>query len=335
MIELVDQISFQATSWLQAAYIAMSVIFSGPILTLTVTLFLVLWGYSIMSGRTQTLWVDFVGKAAVIVIVLLGVTNAGYFNSILKVFFLQWPDDMASDLIELTGGFGVGSVRSGLETCYEEAFKAAETIWDEAGITDVLLNLLGIIIIIAMTCFVGYACFLIALAKVATCILLALTPLMFLSLLFPLTRSIFERWMGMLFNYFFIVLLVYVILSFITDIAQQTAFEVSSAVERDGDGTPALLAISKFLALCTIGFLLLIQTFVIASALGGGVALNTLGAAGMAFSALRNRFSPSQKRYTSGGPGFEGRTRTALGDVRRAARAFGYKRDRDGQEQKS
>lgn len=333
MIELVDHIVGSATSWLQAAYIAMSVIFSGPILTLTVTLFLVLWGYNIMSGRSQTLWVDFIGKAAIIVIVLLGVTNAGYFNSILRVFFLQWPDQIASSLIELTGGYGIEDVRNGLETCYAETFKAAETIWDEAGITDVLLNLLGILIIVAMTCFVGYACFLIALAKVACCILLALTPLMFLTLLFPLTRSIFERWLGMLFNYFFIVLLVYVILSFITDISQQTAFEVSAAVERDGDGSPALQAISKFLALCTIGFLLLIQTFVIASALGGGVALNTLGAAGMAAAAIRNRFRPAQQRYTSGGSGFEGRTRTPLGDLRRAARAFGYKRDRDGQEQ--
>ncbi len=333
MIDLVDQITAAAISWLLSAYMAMhDAVLGGnvPLLTLCVTLFVALYGWGIWSGRLSASIPEISGRLAILVIVFLGVTDVGYFNSILRVFFLNVPDGIANALV---GAGGTNDVRLALDQCFDSAFRAASAIWGHAGWTDILLNLLGILIIVAVTVFVGYACFLLALSKVATCILLALTPLMFIGLLFPLTRTIFERWLGLLFNFWFVPILTFLVLSFVVHVTQDAAQQVEIAFETTG-GHGAMNVVARFLGCCAIAFLLLLQVMLMASTLGGGVALSTMGAAGAAGAWMRNRFFPGAKRYTGGGQGFEGRTRTATGDMRRVARTFGYKRDRDGRSPK-
>jgi type IV secretion system protein VirB6 len=329
MIDLVDLITNAAVSWLITAYASMQGMVNTGLLAACVTLFIVLYGYAVLSGRLQVTMPELSSRIAILIIVFLGVTNVGYFNSILRLFFLSVPDSIANGLV---GGGGSNEVRTALESCFDEAFRAATAIWDNASWRDILQNFLGILIIVAVTAFVGYACFLLTLSKVASCVLLAMTPLVFIGLLFPLTRTIFERWLGLLFNYFFIPILTFLILSFIAHVARDVAQEIQTAMA-DGSSV-ALDPIAKFLGCCVIGMLLLMQVMTMASSLGGGVALSTMSAAGAAGAWMRNRFSPGKKSYINGGDGFEGRTRTATGDLRRTARAVGYSRDRDGKSPK-
>lgn len=326
MIDLVDQITNAAIMWLVTAYSSMQSMVNTGLLAACVTLFIVLYGYAVLSGRLQATMPELTGRIAILVIVFMGVTNVGYFNSVLRLFFLSVPDSIANGLI---GGGGSNDVRTALESCFDEAFRAATAIWDNASWRDILQNFLGLLIVVAATGFVGFACFLLILSKVAICVLLAMTPLMFIGLLFPLTRTIFERWLGLLMNYWFIPILTFLILSFIAHVARDVAQQIQSSMA--AGNAVSLDPIAKFLGCCVIGMLLLMQVMTMASSLGGGVALSTMGAAGAAGAWLRNRFSPGNKSYLGGGPGFEGRTRTASGDLRRAARSVGYGRDRDGQ----
>ncbi len=330
MIDLVDQVTNAAIMWLMTAYSSMQSMVITGLSAACVTLFIVFYGYAVLSGRLQATMPDLTGRIAILVIVFMGVTNVGYFNSILRLFFLSVPDSIANGLI---GGGGSNDVRIALESCFDEAFRAATAIWDNASWRDILQNFLGLLIVVAATGFVGFACFLLILSKVAICVLLAMTPLMFIGLLFPLTRTIFERWLGLLMNYWFIPILTFLILSFIAHVARDVAQQIQSSMA--AGNAVSLDPIAKFLGCCVIGMLLLMQVMTMASSLGGGVALSTMGAAGAAGAWLRNRFSPPKKTYIDGGPGFEGRTRTAPGDLRRAARRVGYRRDRDGQSLKS
>lgn len=326
MIDLVEQITSAAEQWLLSAYLAMHDMVLGgntALFATCVTLFIVLYGWGVLTGRFQATMPELLSRMAILIVVFLGVTNVGYFNSILRVFFLNVPDTIASGFLG-----NPSDVKTAIQNCFDQAFQAATSIWDNASWSDVLLNILGLLVILAATVFVGYACFLLVLAKLAICILLALTPLMFIGLLFPMTRSLFEHWVGLLFNYWFVPILTFLILSFIAHIAADLAKDIQVAFA--GGGEVAIDSIAKFVGCCVIGALLLVQVPTMASSLGGGVAVSTMGAAAAAGAWIRNRFTPSGKRYVGGGAGFEGRTRTAGGDLRRLGRMVGYNRDRDG-----
>lgn len=315
-----------AVNWLDSAFLSIRGSMNG-LLGYSFVLSIVIFGYGVLSGRIQMSTPTFIGKISILIVAGVLATNLFVFDNITKPFFLDGPESIANGVLNPSGSSSA-SIRQALEAVYVNCFSAADSIFEFAWPTDLTLNLLAFIIIIAGFAFVAYAGFLLTISKVAMCVLLALTPLMPVALLFGPTRAMFERWLSMLFNYWFIPILAYLLLSFISNVAVQTAINLQG-VTTQPDG--ALNLAFRFIGVCLVSIILMFQIGSISSAIGGGVSLGTMGVAGAIAAKIKGAFGRAGS-YKSG-EGFEGRSRTAAGDLRKLGRLFSQRyrnMDRDG-----
>jgi type IV secretion system protein VirB6 len=144
----------------------------------------------------------------------------------------------------------------------------------------ILVAVLTVVVLATGAVMLSVALFNIVLAQAATAILLALTPLFFVFLLFQATREMFWKWWGQLWNYFFLVLLTYVVLSMFLGIIRSTARLMRLEVQAGGAITLDLVA--PFLLITLVATFLLFVVHGMATGLGGGVAMNTAAAAKVA-----------------------------------------------------
>lgn len=148
------------------------------------------------------------------------------------------------------------------------------------------------------------------LSKIALAVLLGIAPLFIIAVLFGGTGKLFESWLQSLFNYMFLPVLVFAAILvplYIADaiLTKQVTFDEIT----DAD-------IFKLLFFSILGFVVLLQTPTIASALAGGIALSTLNAVALVHrsgksinSAERNFWQHRNKNFETRGQ----RLRGALG----------------------
>jgi type IV secretion system protein VirB6 len=124
----------------------------------------------------------------------------------------------------------------------------------------------------------GYGAFLLALAKMGLAITLGLGPIFVLLIMFEPTKRFFDAWLGQALNYVFLVILTAASIKLIMAILQ-TYLNAASGALADPSMNQALPAI----VFSIIGALVMVQMPSKASALGGGVAIGTLGAVNWAY----------------------------------------------------
>jgi type IV secretion system protein VirB6 len=113
----------------------------------------------------------------------------------------------------------------------------------------------------------------------ALAILLGVGPIFVLLLIFEGTKRFFEAWLGQALNYVFLVILTAGAIKLImTIIVQYLNVAAGGAV-----AAPTIEQAVPAIVLCLIAALVMMQLPSIASALGGGVAISTLGAAGWTY----------------------------------------------------
>jgi len=154
----------------------------------------------------------------------------------------------------------------------------------ESGWTNPIPAILALMILIATLLMVGMGAFLIVVAKMAIALLVGLSPIFLISLLFKTTRGLFERWLGLLFNYSLIPILALALMSFGTQwmVRQLEVLVAMGSVPSVADAAIYTLA-------AMISFLLMLQIPQMAATIGGGLALSTMGAAGSVGSAARRQ----------------------------------------------
>lgn len=113
----------------------------------------------------------------------------------------------------------------------------------------------------------------------ALAILLGIGPIFVLLLVFEGTKRFFEAWLGQALNYIFLVILTASAIKLIlTIIVQYLDVAASRAMT-----TPTIELALPAIVMCLINALVMMQLPSIASALGGGVAISTLGAVGWTY----------------------------------------------------
>jgi type IV secretion system protein VirB6 len=117
-------------------------------------------------------------------------------------------------------------------------------------------------------------------------ILLAIGPIFVLLLLFEGTKRFFEAWLGQALNYVFLVVLTAAAIKLVMTIVEAYLMaEVNVALNPTADkAVPCIV-------LCLIAALVMMQLPSIASALGGGAAISTLGVPSLAFSKAKGTLS--------------------------------------------
>jgi type IV secretion system protein VirB6 len=253
-----------------------------PVARTLVLIYICLWGWSMIRGVIEEPITDAVSRLVRLSIIVAIATTGGYYATYLSDWIWNSPDAMAS---YIAGDSGVTNVNF-LDTLWIKVYDYgvvyfAKAKADRMGfMPDFTLALAGAGIWGAGVLATGYAAFLLVLSKIALAILLGIGPLFVLLLIFEPTKQFFNAWLGQALNY--------VILTMLTAAAIKLIFTLLDAyLPATAPVDPSLSDAISAIALFGIAFLVLLQLPSQASALGGGVAVSTLGAVGSLYRRLK------------------------------------------------
>jgi len=268
-----------------------------PVATTLLTIYVMLWGWSMMRGVISEPLTDGVNRIVRLSIITGIALQLGYYNSFIVDFLWNSPDAMGAYISGNNRNISSGAYLDSLMTrmnAFADAYKQKADAESDWGIPDLSLWLMSKLIWFAGIVVTAYGAFLLALAKIGLAIGLGIGPIFVLLTIFEATKRFFDAWMGQVVNYVFMVILSAAAMSLILTILEKYLTQASGVI-----GDPSVNQALPALALSLVGALTLMQIPAMASALGGGVALSTLGAVSWAFSKARNslnRMRPSELR---------------------------------------
>lgn len=260
---------------------------SGFIQTVNVlfTIYIILWAWSMARGMISEPITDGISRIVRLSIIYAFALVGSHYSDFFVKFFWEAPDAMASLIpngrnptqgIEILDEYLSQYWKEGerwLTFAYQNKSKITRT-------PDLAQLIMGFMIIGIGILLTGYAAFLYFLSKLATAVLLILGPAFILCVIFDATKRIFDAWLGLLLNYFFVAVLTSTILFVLTDqISKMLIISINSGAS-DSNNPPFMDAV-KIIGMSMISLILLLQVSGIASSLGGGVAISTLGAGRM------------------------------------------------------
>jgi len=166
-----------------------------------VALFVVLYGYLVMTGHVQHLYTTAIRTIFLVGFVTYTALNWDWF-SYLYDLFTQTPDLFSSTL-------SLGrDAKSALDELYDRGMDTAFAIWSRSG-WDLALWGLGAAVFCVTLWLIGFAVFLLLLAKLLVAVTLGLGPIFVAFCLFDATRQWFKNWIGSLVTLVIFQLIIY------------------------------------------------------------------------------------------------------------------------------
>lgn len=256
-----------------------------PVATTLLTIYVMLWGWSMMRGVISEPVTDGAGRIIRLAVVIGIALNVGRYNTYLADMLWNSPDALAG--VVASGYSDSNTSMQFLDKLMGQFYDMGQAYNDKAnadsgvtGIPDLSLWCTGLAIWVSGILVTGYAAFLLALSKIAIAILLGVGPLFILMTIFEPTKRFFDSWVGQALNYVFLVLLTAAAIKLVMTIIQ-TYLGAPAVIAALAD--PSINQALPAIVFGIIGVLVMMQLPSMASALGGGVAIGTLGAVGWAY----------------------------------------------------
>ena len=261
-----------------------------PVATTLLLIYVALWAWSMARGMISEPVTDGATRIVYLSIILAIALSIGYYNGFLSDWLWRSPDAMAGIIAPGRDPQGNMGFLDGLMLRYDRYasawFKAAEeNPWMGGAIPDLWYYAIGGAVLLAGVLLTGYAAALLVLAKIMLAVLLGIGPMFVLALVFQVSRRFFETWLGQCLNFVFVVILISALFAIVGLIISRVLSTEMSAINTAS--VPDISAAIGIIALSAIIFILLLQIPGVASALGGGVAVSTLGAVGVAWHKMR------------------------------------------------
>lgn len=252
-----------------------------PAVTVLLSVYIMLWGWSMMRGVIEEPITDGVTRIVRLSIIVGIALSVGRYASYISDWVWQTPDALAQII---AGEKSTSSVKF-LDTMLDLYFdlgKKYHKLAEEEGdlLPDLGLLLSAFALYIAGILITGYCAFLFLLSKCALAILLAVGTIFIALSIFEATKKFTDAWIGQTLNFVFLMMLAAAACKLILKI-METYFQKAIANE------PTVGDAMQLIALTIIGFLVLMQTPSIASGLAGGAAISTLGAIGASWSKIK------------------------------------------------
>lgn len=288
-------------------------------------IYMMLWGWAMLRGMISEPITD--GAARIIRLsVITGIAlSLGRYNTYVSNFLWQTPDALAG--IVASGYSSSASNVQYLDGLMSKIYDLGDAYWQKASATTIPsfgLYIVALLVWVGGVAATAYGAFLLALSKMALAILLGIGPIFVLLLIFDGTKRFFEAWLGQALNYVVLVVLTAGAIKMILTIIE-TSIGSASAIASNPTIDQALPCI----VLCLIGALVMMQLPSISSALGGGAAISTLGAAGWAYgkttgtmaamrpTALRRSYNRARSDVRIAGEAAKGAARAPMAVYRR------------------
>jgi len=262
-------------------------------------IYIALWGWAMMRGTIQEPVLDGFTRIIRLTVIVAIAINITQYERFIAHYLFDLPNIMSTFIVNAAnpGGPPPSSNLSYLDEAMAK-FDAISTAMIDLslsqknviGIPNMTAYLTGWLVYIGGALLTAYCAFLLALSKIALSVLLGIGPIFVLCLIFEPMKRFFETWLGQALNFVMLVILTSATLSIILKI-------IMGFLGTGGPGgtlvtTPQVSLALTTVIFCGIGLLIMIQVPAIASALGGGVAISTLGAAAAVMGKMA-RFSKS------------------------------------------
>lgn len=267
--DILNLVNSTAESYTRAAYQAVVGAHSVEI-HLVLVAYVALFGWGVM---TQKIEMSLQGAARHILLLVFVFSLATKWD----IFAIWMYDVFTNGPNKLVAALSGGRVNPNaqLGDVWDKGMGAAWEMIRAGGWSSVAPKLLGAAVAICTVLVVGYAMFLLVMAKFALAVLLAIAPLFLMLVLFESTRNFFTTYLAQVINFALIPVLLAGFLALALSI-------ISLAIERFNviDATNGFTVGSYVVLAEAIVFVLLMQVMGMASALGGGLQLATMGAVG-------------------------------------------------------
>ncbi len=239
-----------------------------PAVVTCATVYVMVWGYLHLTGRIDEPIAAGLKRITTLAVVLGVALHLWLYNTVIVDTFYRAPTQLAAALT------GAADPVMTIDAIWDRGGAVAGYLFSSAGIVhDFGNNIAGVIVWVLVGLLCVYTMFLIALASIASSVLLALGPLFFAGLLFESTKRLFEAWIAQLTNYALITVLTVLIstllLQIVASYAGQTMARGTSVTTVD---TLNMLLVSVLV------FLVMRQVMPLAAGLASGVALSSFGA---------------------------------------------------------
>ena len=254
-----------------------------PVATTLITIYVMLWGWSMMRGVVSEPITDGITRIVRLTVITSIAINLGLYNQFLGTWLWQAPDALAN---YVASGYSNPLTNTQfLDTLMGQIYDFGDAFWQKANASSGMLPLpdLGLTAVALLIWAMGvvataYAAFLLALSKMALAIILGVGPIFVLLTIFEGTKRFFDAWIGQALNYVFLTMLTAGAIKMMMTIIQSYLTAASGAL-----ADPSISQALPVIGLCIMVFLVMMQLPSIGSALGGGVAIGTLGAVGWAY----------------------------------------------------
>jgi type IV secretion system protein VirB6 len=240
-----------------------------PAIVAFATLYVMIWGYLLITGKIEEPFVTGLKRIVTLAVVLGAALNLWLYNDVIVDTFFNAPGQLAAGVIGAFDSVGI------IDNIIFTGGDAASLLLQKGGLFegDLSFYIAGFAVYLIVGLTAIYAMFLLALSKIALCILLALGPLFMALLLFEATKRFVEAWISQMVNYAFVTILTVLVAALMMSLVTSAA---QAAVARGG-GIQIADAVRVCLA-AGLTFLIMRQVMPMASALASGFALSTFGA---------------------------------------------------------
>jgi type IV secretion system protein VirB6 len=262
ILKQVDQVTLGFTSKAYQAVVSAHI----TELRLMLVAYIALFGIAVLQGTLSMSLRDASKHVLKAMIIFQLATNWGTFTTFFYNVFTSGPEKLTTALI------GGHDPTQQLEDVFVTGVEAARKINRKAGTFDVAQVFLAILVLIGTVLMVGVALFLLVLSKMGLAILLSIAPIFIALALWKGTQGLFQGWINYLVNYAMIPVITYALLGLILALMKDPIQQIKQSGE-----SIDFVTIIPYLLMGAIAILLFSQVLRISAALGGGVALSTIG----------------------------------------------------------
>ena len=241
-----------------------------PVAVSLAVIYVMLWGYLHLKGAIEEPVLAGALRIVRLVVVLGLGLRLWQYNEVLVDTFMEAPVELAAALAGAADPIGT------IDALWDQGGTVAATLWEKGGLFsgEVGYYIAATVVYLLMGAVCVYTLFLMALARVALALLLAMGPLFIVMLLFESTQRFFEAWVAQLANYALVAVLAVLMSALMLTVVE--AYATQTAAQG-----AAILTVDALDMLLVAGLVLLLfrQVMPIAARLGGGVALASFGVA--------------------------------------------------------
>jgi len=232
------------------------------------TIYVMVWGYLLLTGQMEEPFIAGVKRIATLAIVLGLSLQLWLYNSLIVDTFFNAPSELASQVI------GTFDPVATVDAIIDDGADAAGLLLAKGGLLNgnVTFDLAGAAVYLFVLLTAIYTIFLLTLSRIALSVLLALGPLFLTLVLFETSKRFFESWIAQLANYAFITVLTVLVAALMLSVLS-TATQQALA---SGGGIQIAVAARVCMA-AGLTFLVMRQVMPMAAGLASGLALSTFG----------------------------------------------------------